>query len=59
MEMYWAYTDYEKLMEIVERLVKHVIKKTLGTLKHEWQGQTIDWEKPWRKIKYFEVFNRI
>jgi lysyl-tRNA synthetase class 2 len=29
MEMYWAYYDYKKLMELVERLVKNVIMETL------------------------------
>lgn len=58
MEMYWSYTDYEQLMEFVERLVKHVIQSTLGTLTHAYRGQTIDWGSPWKRIDYFEVFHK-
>ncbi len=58
MEMYWSYTDYEQLMEFVERLVKHVIQSTLGTLTHAYRGQTIDWGSPWKRIDYFEVFQK-
>ncbi len=58
MEMYWAYTDYEKLMEIMENLYKYTIKETLGGLSHQYQGQTIDWSKPWERIDYYEVFKK-
>ncbi|MBP6886395.1 MAG: lysine--tRNA ligase [Candidatus Pacebacteria bacterium] len=58
MEMYWSYTDYEQLMEFVERLVKNVIQSTLGTLTHAYRGQTIDWGSPWKRIDYFEVFHK-
>ena len=58
MEMYWAYTDYEQLMGIVERLVRHVAKATLGTLTHSYRGQGVDWSKPWARIDYYEVFQQ-
>src|SRR3989344_4165532 len=49
MEMYWAYTDYEKLMELVERLIKYVIKETLGTLSHEYLGKNVNWDGKWKR----------
>jgi lysyl-tRNA synthetase class 2 len=58
MEMYWAYTDYEQLMELVERLVRHTVQATLGGLTHSYHGQTIDWGMPWRRIDYYEVFKK-
>ena len=58
MEMYWAYYDYTKLMDLVERLFKYVINESVGSLTHEWQDKTIDWSKPWEKIDYYEVFKR-
>ena len=58
MEMYWAYLDYEDLMKIIERLYKHIIQETIGTLQHTYQGNSIDWSKPWQKIDYYEVFKK-
>lgn len=56
MEMYWAYTDYNELMKILKRLYKTVIKKTLGILEHEHQGQRINWDAPWKKYDYYKLF---
>ncbi|MBI2062947.1 MAG: lysine--tRNA ligase [Candidatus Yanofskybacteria bacterium] len=58
MEMYWAYTDYDALMKIVERLIKHVIKKTLGTLTHSYQDKSLDWGAAWNIYDYYEVFEK-
>ena len=58
MEMYWAYTDYEKLMEIVKRLIKHVIAETLGGLIHEYQGKKVDWGAEWKNYDYYEMFKK-
>jgi len=58
MEMYWAYTDYEKLMKIVENMVKHVVKETLGKLEHEYRGKQIDWSGDWKRYDYFDEFNK-
>ncbi|MEK7603801.1 MAG: lysine--tRNA ligase [Patescibacteria group bacterium] len=58
MEMYWAYTDYEKLMKMTERLVKYVIKETLGNLEHEYRGKLINWNGEWKRYDYFNEFNK-
>ena len=58
MEMYWAYNDYEKLMKLVERLIKYVIKETLGTLSHEYQGKNVNWSSKWKRYDYFDEFNK-
>ncbi len=58
MEMYWAYTDYEELMKILKRMYKTVIKKTLGSLEHDYQGNHINWGAPWKKIDYYKVFKQ-
>ncbi len=58
MEMYWAYYDYQKLMELLERLFKHVIKETLGKSSHQYQGQTIDWDSSWKRYDYYEEFKK-
>lgn len=58
MEMYWAYYDYEKLMELVERMIKHVVQETLGTLLHEYRGRQINWGGNWKRYDYFNEFNK-
>jgi lysyl-tRNA synthetase class 2 len=55
-ELYWAYTDYEQLMELVERLYKHVVQETLGQLTHSNHGQTVDWSAPWKRVDYYDAF---
>lgn len=57
MEMYWAYYDYEKLMELIERLFKHIVQETLGKSSHEYQGQIIDWNSAWKRYDYYQEFN--
>ena len=50
-ELYEAYADYNDMMEITENLVAYVAKEVLGTTKTEYQGKTIDFTPPWRRIK--------
>lgn len=59
LEFYWAYSDYEELMDFVEKLYKKVIKKTTGGLMTSYQGKKINWEKKWVKIDYVKEFERV
>ena len=53
MEFYWAYADYEKSMELVERMYKFVIEKTFSTLTFDIGEFTdIDLSAPWQHIDY-------
>ena len=59
MEMYWAYSDYKKLMEIVEKLYRKIIQETLCTLNQKYQETEIDWGNngnSWLEIDYYEIF---
>ncbi|MBI4158269.1 MAG: lysine--tRNA ligase [Candidatus Yanofskybacteria bacterium] len=58
MEMYWAYYDYEKLMGLVEQLVKSVVVETLGIISHQYRGKDINWDGKWRRYDYFDEFNK-
>jgi len=57
-EFYWAYVDYEFLMEFTEKMVKEAIKEIKGTLQIEHQGKKIDFEKPFEKITFRELVLR-
>lgn len=58
MEVYWAYANYEQMMELIEGLYKKIIEVALGSLACQWQNITIDWGVSWPKVDYCEVFQK-
>jgi lysyl-tRNA synthetase class 2 len=55
MELYEAYQDYMGLMDETEELFVSVIEKTLGKTVFEYQGDTIDATRPWKRVKLFDA----
>ncbi|MEK7148922.1 MAG: lysine--tRNA ligase [Patescibacteria group bacterium] len=55
LEFYWGYADYRMLMEFVEDMYKKIIMDTIGSLKHQWNGQTINWGGKWKIYDYYEA----
>ncbi len=58
MEFYWAYGDFEKLMQFSQEMYQYIIQETFGTLQLPYQGSTIDWSGSWPKQDYFELFKK-
>jgi lysyl-tRNA synthetase, class II len=58
MEFYWAYADYEDGMKIVEKMYKHVAKKTFGTLKFKIGEFDVDLGKKWERYDYRETVKK-
>lgn len=56
MEYYWAYANYEDLIELTRRLYQYVIKETVGSLKTTYQGHEINWDGDWKKLDYVDAF---
>jgi lysyl-tRNA synthetase class 2 len=50
LETYEAYVDYQDVMKMVEDMVSSVCQQVMGTLKVEFNGQTIDFTPPWRRL---------
>ncbi len=50
LELYQAYTDFEGMMDITERLIKTVAKNVVGTTQIEYGGEKIDLDKPFSRI---------
>lgn len=59
MEWYWAYADWEKGMELTERLVRFVADKTWGTRQFTLlNGQSVDLGKDgehWERISFVDI----
>jgi lysyl-tRNA synthetase class 2 len=58
LEFYWAYHDYNDLMQFVEHLYKKVIKKTTGSLVTIYQDKKINWGKKWPRVEYVQLFKK-
>jgi lysyl-tRNA synthetase class 2 len=58
LEFYWAYRDYNDLMEFVEKMYKAVVKNVCGGLTTTYNGEKIDWGKKWPKVEYVEEFKK-
>ncbi len=52
LEFYWAYTDYEKLMEFTEELMKNLVKEVFGKTEIEIGGKLVDFSKKFPRITF-------
>ncbi len=50
LELYWAYADYELLMELTEEMIAQVARETVGSLVVRWGEHEIDLNPPWRRL---------
>lgn len=55
LELYQAYTDYYGMMDITENLIRRVAKKIHGTAVIEYNGITIDLEKPFKRLTMLDA----
>jgi lysyl-tRNA synthetase class 2 len=49
MEFYWAYADYNDLMDLTETLFKSLADKVIGKHQFEYQGHQLDFGKPFQR----------
>jgi len=54
MEVYWAYADYEDMMNLTEELVRNAAK-SVGSLSIDWQGIGLDLESPFRRVSMLDI----
>ena len=55
LELYWAYSDYRELMELIERLLHGLADSLLGTRLVNYQGRAYDLAKPFRRVTVEEL----
>ena len=58
MELYQAYTDYNGMMDITERMIKYIAFKTCGTYEIDYFGEIIDLGKPFEKMSMLEAVKK-
>jgi lysyl-tRNA synthetase class 2 len=50
LEFYQTYATYEDLMDMTEELVAELAQEICGTTEVEYQGQTISFARPWKRL---------
>ena len=50
LELYQAYTDYHGMMDIIERMLVHVVQTVLGTTVVQFKDYEIDFGSAWQRI---------
>ncbi len=58
-EFYWAYADYEILMDFVEKLYQDLVRSVAGSLLSSYQGKSIDWSGSWPRYDYFQLIEEL
>ena len=58
MELYQAYTDYHGMMDLTERLFRHVAETVLGTTKIVYKDFEMDLSKPFERITMVDAVKK-
>ena len=58
MEFYEAYSEYRKLMDFTEGLLRHAAREALGAEVFEYQGRTLDLSKPFDRLTMVEAIRK-
>ena len=58
LEFYKAYIDYNGVMELTERMFTHVTSEVLGKTEVTYQGNLLDFSKPWPRYTVREAIRR-
>ncbi len=55
LEYYWAYVDYNDLMDLTEELFREVARTVLGTTSFTYQNTSIDFGQPFKRTSMFQA----
>jgi len=54
-EFYWAYANYEDMMDFTQKMYQEIVKSVTGSLKTTYDGKEVDWAGEWPRKDYFEL----
>ncbi|MGI6037564.1 MAG: lysine--tRNA ligase [Limnochordia bacterium] len=57
-EVYEAYADYLKMMELTEELFAYVAQKVCGSTTIEFQGRKVDLKPPWKRLSMLDAIEQ-
>jgi lysyl-tRNA synthetase class 2 len=55
LEAYWAYSDYEDMMDLTEELISGLAKEITGSYKILWDEKEFDLSPPWQRKTFDEL----
>ncbi len=55
LEFYWAWKDYQDLMQFTQEMISYVVKEVIGGLKVIYEGDVIDFTTPWKRVTFREA----
>ncbi|RKY34600.1 MAG: lysine--tRNA ligase, partial [Candidatus Omnitrophota bacterium] len=55
LELYWAYADYQDMMNLCEELLCYVIDEVKGSLEFEYQEEILNFKTPWKRVSFPEI----
>jgi len=58
LEAYWAYVDYNTMIELFEEIFEYTMKKIGLKKKIKYQDFEISFERPWKKITVYEAIKK-
>jgi lysyl-tRNA synthetase, class II len=56
-ELYWAYADYEDLMELTEQMISKMVRDITGGEEVKCGEETISFGMPWKRIRFIDLMN--
>lgn len=57
LELYFAFADYEDVMELTETMIGDVAREVMGTTRFEYDGAEVDLAAPWPRVRWDEAFS--
>jgi lysyl-tRNA synthetase class 2 len=52
LEFYWAYADYNDLMEMTEEMLSGIAKKVTGSFKVRYGNKEVNFSSPWKRLSF-------
>ena len=56
-ELYWAYADYEDLMDLTEQMITRLVREIKGSEEVECGKTIISFAAPWKRIRFIDLMN--
>jgi lysyl-tRNA synthetase class 2 len=56
LELYQAYADYNDMMDLFEEMMETVCLEVLGTTDVTYQGKTVSFKRPWKRITVEDAY---